>query len=53
MLPIERQVELEKFLLDSNPARATPTAIDYSNPNAPVASFSTETLLDALIALYD
>ena len=52
MLPIERQLQLEQFILNSCPS-ASPNSTDFTNPNAPVASFSTETLVDALIVLYD
>jgi hypothetical protein len=52
MLPIERQLQLERFILNSCPS-AMSTSTDFTNPNAPVTSFSTETLIDALIVLYD
>lgn len=47
MLPIERQECLEKFLLSGG------LSDTQTNSDTQLTSFSTETLIDALIALYD
>ena len=66
MLPIERQKHLEKFALtacadtgdgtsapEDNSANTSVTNVDGKLSPAQTTSFSTETLLDALICLYD
>lgn len=59
MLPIERQEYLERFVLSAadNGQKTQPgdgtTNIDGKLSPAQTTSFSTETLLDALVCLYD